>query len=468
MNADWPEFQLGIRCSVKSSKRIFAKEYVEDGIPFFRSKDVIDKSLGSFSEYNLFIPESRYKEIKEKFGSPKKGDVLISSVGNRSGQPYVVQDEGDFYFKDGNILWLSEFDNINPDFLAYWFKSDIGQSTLKSVMIGSAQKALTIDAIRKLWVRFPPIDFQDKAAEILKTLDGKIKLNRQTNQTLEHIAQAIFKSWFVDFEPVKTKIQANQNGQNPERAAMCVISGKSLEELEQLSPETQQQLKTTAALFPNALVESELGEIPEGWVCSEIGREAKVVGGGTPSTKNDAFWEGGDIHWTSPKDMSNLTDKILLNTSRKITEAGLDKISSGLLPENTVLMSSRAPVGYLAIAKIPVAINQGYIAMKCDTKLTPEYVVQWAESVMDDIKQRASGTTFAEISKKNFKIIPVIVPPCDVINEYSKIISTLYSKITEGIRENECLIRARDLLLPKLLSGELSLETTQMELEKAI
>ena len=196
----------------------------------------------------------------------------------------------------------------------------------------------------------------------------------------------------------------------------------------------------------------------EGWRYSEIGNEVTVVGGGTPSTKNADFWEGGHIHWTTPRDMSNLTDKILLDTNRKITDAGLAKISSGLLPKNTVLMSSRAPVGYLAIAKVPVAINQGYIAMKCEGVLTPEYVVQWAESVMEEIKQRASGTTFAEISKKNFKIIPVVVPAGDVISKYTDAVADVYSKITEGLRETKSLTDIRDTLLPTLLSGDLQLE----------
>ncbi len=136
--SEWPEFQLGERCTVKSSKRIFAHEYVEDGVPFMRSKDVIDKALGTFDNYDLYISEERFFEIKNTHGSPKKGDVLMSSVGNRSGQPYVIQNEGDFHFKDGNILWLSEFNEINPDYLAYWFKSDLGQNALVSVMIGSA------------------------------------------------------------------------------------------------------------------------------------------------------------------------------------------------------------------------------------------------------------------------------------------------------------------------------------------
>lgn len=238
----------------------------------------------------MYISEERYNEIKRSYGSPAKGDLLISSVGNRSGQPYVVQDEGDFYFKDGNIIWLSAFEEINSDFLAYWFKSDIGQNTLTSVMIGSAQKALTIDAIRKLWLRFPPIEQQNFAASILKNLDNKIELNRKTNQTLEQIVQVLFKSWFVDFEPVKAKMVAKQAGASAEQieqAAICAISGKTPEQIAQLDPQTLQQLKTTAALFPDALVDSELEEIPKGWIVREIKELASIISKGTTPTKGD-------------------------------------------------------------------------------------------------------------------------------------------------------------------------------------
>ncbi len=120
-------------------------------------------------------------------------------------------------------------------------------------------------------------------------------------------------------------------------------------------------------------------------------------------------------------------------------------------------MSSRAPVGYLAIAKIPVAINQGYIAMKCENVLSPEFVVQWADSVMDEIKQRASGTTFEEISKKNFKIIPVVVPNDGLVKTYSVIVDGIYKKITETLKESKQLSQVRDELLPRLLSGSLEL-----------
>ena len=267
-----------------------------------------------------------------------------------------------------------------------------------------------------------------QANKLLVGIEDKRYLNSQTNQTLEEMAQAIFKSWFVDFDPVKAKI----NGDKPE----------GMDE-------------ATASLFPEKL-DSETG-LPEGWKLSEIGDEVTVVGGGTPSKKNDDFWVDGHIHWTSPKDLSGVQDKVLLDTTSKVTEAGLKKISSGLLPVDTVLLSSRAPVGYLALAKVPMAINQGYIAMKCEKLLPPEFVIQWCVHRMDEIKQRASGSTFAEISKKSFKPISVVVPSEDTLNAYQKMVKPLYDAITSNARQNEQLSSLRDTLLPKLLSGELSI-----------
>lgn len=180
-----------------------------------------------------------------------------------------------------------------------------------------------------------------------------------------------------------------------------------------------------------------------------------AVGGGTPSTKNPEYWDDGVINWTTPKDLSSLQDKILTDTGRKITEQGLAKISSRLLSVDTVLMSSRAPVGYLALAKIPVAINQGYIAMKCDKVLTPEYVLQWCSASMEEIKGRAGGTTFAEISRTSFREIPVIVPSQGIITNYSDTVKIFYELITKNILQTKTLAEIRDTLLPRLLSGEI-------------
>jgi len=359
--------------------------------------------------------------------------------------------------------------NVNGAYLFWALQSPFVQHQISwNEGTGSTVSNVRIPVLKALNVpRFP--DREDTIAKILSDLHDKILLNTQINQTLEQIAQAIFKSWFVDFDPVKAKMAVLEAGgaqEEAERAAMGAISGKdeaALAAFKKENPEGYAELAETAALFPAGMVESELGftstglstRIPEGWEVSEIGEEVAVVGGGTPSTKKSEFWDGGDIAWTTPKDLSNLSDKILIDTERKITKAGLTKISSGLLPEDTVLMSSRAPVGYLAIAKIPLAVNQGYIAMKCEKRLPYAYVIQWCAQKMDDIKQRASGTTFAEISKKNFKPMQVIVPDGNVLNVFSLMVNRMYSQIENNIRESSHLAEIRDGLLPKLLSGEI-------------
>jgi len=259
-------------------------------------------------------------------------------------------------------------------------------------------------------------------------LDDKIEANRRQNESLEATARALFKSWFVDFDPVHAKA----NGEQP------------------LGMDA-----ATADLFPDSFQESELGMIPSGWEVSVIGDLVKSVGGGTPSTKEPNYWDGGFIHFATPKDLSGLSSPVLLDTERKITEDGLQKISSGLLPEKTVLLSSRAPVGYLAIAEIPVAINQGFIAMICEQVPSYLYTLFWTQFNLDEIKQRASGTTFQEISKKNFRPIPAILPSESILNHFDEIIEPIYTQIVSNLKESRTLAETRDALLPQLVSGQL-------------
>jgi type I restriction enzyme S subunit len=404
------------------------------------------------------VGEREFKGSGSKF---QNGDTLFARITpcleNGKTAKVTVLNEGDVAHGSTEFIVMSAKDKLyDEDFVYYLARLPEFRNYAQSRMEGtSGRQRVPWQALATYELQIPPKEIRKQIGDILCSIDDKIELNRQINQTLEQITQAIFKSWFVDFEPVKAKIQAKQNGQDPERAAMRAISGKIDEELDALSEEQRQQLATTAALFPNELEKSELGEIPRGWRVSTIGEEVDVLGGGTPSTKNEEFWVGGEINWTSPKDLSGLQGKILLRTEKKITEAGLAKISSGLLPVDTVLMSSRAPVGYLAQAKVPVAINQGYIAMKCSKRLPPEFVLLWADSVMDEIKQRASGSTFAEISKKNFRPINVVVPTSNILFEFEKQAKLIYDKITESESENASLINIRDSLLPKLLSGQI-------------
>jgi type I restriction enzyme S subunit len=271
------------------------------------------------------------------------------------------------------------------------------------------------------------ISEQRAIAHILGTLDDKIELNRRMSETLEAMARALFKSWFVDFDPVRAKAEGRDPGL-PQRLA---------------------------DLFPNRFEDSELGEIPAGWEVKTIGDLADVVGGSTPSTSKPEFWEGGGHCWATPKDLASLTSPVLLDTERRVTDAGLAQISSGLLPAGTVLLSSRAPIGYLAIAETPLAINQGFIGMKPKGSVSNVFLLFWARSAHEEILSRANGSTFLEISKSNFRPIPVARPTEAVFDAFESLVNPLHQRVVGNVRESRSLAGARDTLLTRLISGKL-------------
>ena len=289
-------------------------------------------------------------------------------------------------------------------------------------------------------IPLPTLPEQRAIAHILGTLDDKIELNRRMNETLEAIARALFKSWFVDFDPVRAKAE----GREPDLS------------------------KSIADLFPARLVDSELGDIPEGWAVGTIGDIADVVGGSTPSTKEPTYWDGGTHYWATPKDLAPLATPVLLETERRITDAGLDQIGSGLLPAGTVLLSSRAPIGYLAIAEVPVAINQGFIAMKPRKGVSNLFLLLWAHAAHEEILSHANGSTFLEISKANFRPISLVAPPTAVFGAFDRLARPLYRKIVSNERGSRTLATLRDALLPKLVSGELRVEDAERQIAQAI
>jgi type I restriction enzyme S subunit len=319
-------------------------------------------------------------------------------------------------------------DEADPQFVYYCF-TQLGHALEAVGGGGSVYTNVSKSRFEGIELTLPPLPTQRAIAHVLGTLDDMIELNRETNEILEEMARALFKSWFVDFDPVRAKLE----GRPP--AGMDAA---------------------TAALFPDHFQDSELGQIPKGWEVRPIGDVVPCLGGGTPSTSEPSYWENGSIHWTTPKDLSNLSFPFLIDTDRRITEAGLAKISSGLLPAGTLLMSSRAPVGYLAIADIPVAINQGYIAMRPNELVSNYYLLNWCHFNMVEIENRASGTTFAEISKSAFRPIPMLLPNVEVIEAYSKCVGPIYSQMVSNLYESRDLATLRDTLLPKLLSGEIS------------
>ena len=402
-----------------------------NGVKFIRGGDISNGRILS----NQLRTISNDVSNKYKRTLLKGNEVLISLVGN-PGEVSVTTKE----FIGSNIarqVGLIRPNNLfNPYFIQYYLMSPKGRNQLISFSLGSVQKVINLKDLKKVKIPKLSIDEQNKIVYILKTLDEKTQLNTQINQTVEQIAQALFKSWFVDFDPVRAKVQALSDGlsfEQAELAAMQAISGKTPEELTALSqtqPDRYEELAETAKAFPCEIVEIDGVELPKGWELSTIGEEVETVGGATPSTKEESFWNNGKIAWTTPKDLSFATNPVLINTERKITELGLKKISSGLLPIGTVLLSSRAPVGYLALTKIPVAINQGYIAIKCNKTLSNFYMLQWCKENLEEIKSRASGTTFLEISKTTFRGISVIVPEKNILIMFNKQCESIYEMVT--------------------------------------
>ena len=293
---------------------------------------------------------------------------------------------------------------------------------------GTTHQTIYFPEVKAFHIALPPKAEQRAIAEILSTLDDRVDNLRQISATLEDIAQALFKSWFKDFDPVRAKTE----GREPEGMDAA-----------------------TAALFPSEFEDSELGPIPKGWHVEQIGEMVRCLGGATPSTKDETFWQVGVHHWATPKDLSGLSSPVLIDTDRKITDTGLSKISSGLLPAGALLLSSRAPIGYLAIAAMPTAINQGFIAMPPGGKLSPVFMLFWCKENMELIKQSANGSTFMEISKKVFRPLLACRPSPEVLAAFEGTIGAVVARIIENERQIRTLTDLLDTLLPRLISGRL-------------
>jgi type I restriction enzyme S subunit len=375
------------------------------------------------------ISQEHFLEWTKK-ANPKPFDVVLSRRCN-PGETAFVRPGMEFALGQNLVLLRADGNRVIPSFLRWLARCPQWWSQIdKFLNVGAVFDSLRCADVPKFRLLIPPLDEQQEIASLLGALDDKIELNRQTNETLEALARAIFKEWFVDCGPPRAKAE----GREP-----------------YLAPELWE-------LFPDVFDDEDK---PEGWELSEIGKEVRAVGGATPSTNLPIFWETGEHNWSTPKDLSKLKSPVLLFTERKISNIGLEKISSGLLPVGTVLLSSRAPIGYLAIAETPTAVNQGFIAMVCDKRLTNLFVFFWCEQNLEYIKGIAGGSTFAEISKKVFRPIPIVVPANKCILAFDEIVRPLYNKIVSNTKENETLAQTRDLLLPQLMSGEIRLQDAE-------
>ena len=422
MASEWKTLPLEDCMAAIIDYRGKSPEKTTFGVPLVTAKII---KGGRIEKPEEFIAESDFEEWMRR-GMPQLGDVVMTTEAPLG---EVAQLDGRKVALAQRVITLrGKPDVLDNTFLKFLLQSTPVQDELRSRGTGTTVVGIRQSELRKISLTFPPVAEQKAIATVLGALDQKIELNRQINATLEAIAGALFQSWFVDFDPVRAK-----------------LDGRALLSIDPV----------TAALFPNVFQDSDIGQIPKGWTTQAVGDVVDCVGGGTPSTAEPKYWESGTHHWTTPKDFSSLQAPILVETDRKLTDAGIAKISSGLLPAGTLLLSSRAPVGYLAIAAMPVAINQGFIALKCNERASNYFMLHWCRSNMAEIESRATGTTFAEISKQNFRPIQIVLPPKELMAAFTAKVAPLYARVLINLRQSRTLATLRDVLLPKLLSGEL-------------
>lgn len=413
---DWREERLVDICDLIS--RGITPSYTDDkneGVIVINQKCIRDNCI-NLDLARLTNPNKK-KIADNKY--LKLYDILVNSTGvGTLGRVAQVKKLDEKITVDSHVTIVRAKKEIHPVFLGYNLfmneryieylgEGSTGQTELSRIRLGEALK-----------VKLPPIEEQKAIANILSTLDDKIEVNNKINQKLEEMAQTIFKQWFIDFD------FPNEEGK-PYKS-----SG-------------------------GEMVESVLGMIPKGWQVKELGQLSNIVGGGTPSTKIEEYYNG-DIPWITPKDLSGYDRKFIKSGSRSITQLGLDKSSAKVLPKGSVLFSSRAPIGYISIAENDVTTNQGFKSIDCsEGKISNNYVYYTLVNQVEDIKNNATGSTFKEVSGLFMKKIKLIVPNEAVLNKYEAIITDNDLVLKKNYREIDILTDLRDILLPKLMSGKI-------------
>lgn len=429
---------------------------VDKGIPLITAKVV---KSGRILPMDEFIADEDYESWMVR-GIPQVSDIVVTTEAPLG---EVAQIKNANVALAQRIVTLrGKVDFLENDFLLFLMQSDFVQNQLEARATGSTVKGIKQSELRKIILPIPPIAEQKYIGKILSDLDDKIHLNNQINQTLESIAQAIFKSWFIDFEPVRAKITAKQTGQDPERAAMCAISGKTQAELEQMAKEDFAELQATAALFPDELVESELGEVPRGWVKYSLSKMINLIGGGTPKRSEPDYWNG-NIYWFSVKDVPKESDTFVIRTEERITELGLNKSSTKLLPVGTTIITARGTVGKIALVGHEMAMNQSCYGVQGINGVKQFMTYYLIKNAVEVLKKNTHGAVFDTITQATFETVVSIKPDIQILNLFECKVEKIMDQIKNNLYQNHSLIEIRDTLLPKLLSGELDVLGLQGE-----
>lgn len=408
---EWKEVKLEEVVDVLGDGLHGTPKYDENGEYYFINGNNLLGKI-SIDEKTKRVSYEEYLKYKK----PLNDRTILVSINGTLGN--VATYNGEQIILGKSACYFNVGTNYDKDFIKYVMHSDNFKHYINTYSTGTTIKNMGLKQMRAFSFSVPPLQEQKAIANILSSLDEKIELNNQMNKTLEEMAQALFKRWFVDFE------FPNEDGE-PYKS-----SG-------------------------GEMVDSELGMIPKGWKVSTLDEIGDIVAGGTPSTKNEEYYDG-DIPWITPRDLSGYTKKFITKGERSITELGLQKSSAKLMPAYSVLFSSRAPIGYVVISKVEVCTNQGFKSIVCNEQKVPYNYIYWLlKTEKEKIESVASGSTFKEVSGKTMKEYKIILPEKVLLAKFKDITDGFDKVILKNEEELDRLQEVRDILLPRLMSGEI-------------
>ena len=430
-------------CLITSSKRIFEKEYVSEGIPFIRGQEITDGSLlKSNIKFECYISKKRFEEIKEKYIIPKKHDILITAVGTIGNVCYLDKDV-EFYFKDGNILHLTNFnEKVYPLYLYYYMKSDFFHKQINVSMIGAVQKALTIKMLSNILIEIPSLEEQKKIVTILSFIDKKIELNNKINIELEAMAKTIYDYWFLQFE------FPNEEGKPYKLSGGKMVWNKKLKR-----------------------------EIPEGWVNGYLKEYIKNQKAGDWGKEQAIGNYQKEVTCIRGADFSSITSFDKVDMPRRFI---LEKNSFKLLSAYDLLIEisggspiqSTGRICYINDAVLKRFSTELITSNFCKAiSLTDNSYFYWfymlwktlyINNVFFNYESKTTG-----IKNLLFDIMcekyPICKPPIQIIKLYNQQVTPYFNKIQQNIIENQELISLRDFLLPLLMNGQVGFKEDKAE-----
>ena len=463
--SNWKEYRLGDCIEFIIDNRGKNPPLSNNGYELIETISInSENKYPDYSKISKFVSKDTYNNWFRK-GHPKKGDILISTVGANIGRVSIMNENRGCIAQ--NLIGLrTDKEKLVPDYLYYFLIKKSTQHTLSSLNIGSAQPSIKVPHLLNILINVPNIQRQEEIANILSSLDEKIEINTQINQTLEQIAQALFKSWFIDFDPVRAKVQALSDGMSLEQAelaAMQAISGKTPEELTALSqtqPERYAELAETAKAFPCEMVEVEGVEVPKGWEVKPLPEIIDFLEG--PGIRNWQYTDEEDgIKFINIRCIQN--GDLTLTTANKITkEEAFGKYKHFQLEEDDIVVSTSGTLGRFAFVRkehLPLSLNTSVIRFRpIKNKSTLGFIAGFVENQLQhELEIRASGSAQRNFGPTHLKQISLLVPDFKLLELHQKYASSLFEQRKQLLSEIDVLKDTRDLLLPKLLNGEIQL-----------